>query len=375
VRCAGRQRGTDGSLTTKVWPSKITVGISGIQVGKDNMTPDPATMEQAVSRALRANLDGLQRQSEELRQAVTDLAAACSSSRPSNALPPMVRAQASAASLAAVLDVLSRLVTSAVQPVRRSPAEEEVLRVVSVPAPEASPVATRPEDETPQPMGSAEPAVAERAIDEPPVTEPVRETFTQPYVPEAVAETRAEEPADKPAPAYEAPPADEPHPETAVSQMEESVSMEAGSQLQPPEPPAMEWHETVAEVNEGRRERAHAETESYARHEESVPAFDLGALSHERQEMHRRANRVAKVSMQDIKMLKPEQLRLGRENKDICIRLRDEIEKARREYERRFQPILGQGEDYFHHWMVEVLAAGDSDALGNYPYTAPALRH
>ena len=91
------------------------------------MTPDPATVEQAVSRALRANLDGLQRQSEELRRAVTDLAAACSSSRPSNALPAMVRAQASAAALAAVLDVLSRLVTGAVQPVRRSPAEEEVL--------------------------------------------------------------------------------------------------------------------------------------------------------------------------------------------------------------------------------------------------------
>ena len=160
--------------------------------------------------------------------------------------------------------------------------------------------------------------------------------------------------------------------ETAVSQMEESVSMEAGSSLQPPS--LLRWDaRTVAEMNGGRR-YVQAEPKVCAS-PESVPAFELSALSIEQQEMHRRANRVAKVSMQDIKMLKPEQLRLGRENKDICIRLRDEIEKARREYERRFQPILGQGEDYFHRWMVEVLAAGDSDALGNYPYTAPALRH
>jgi len=58
--------------------------------------------------------------------------------------------------------------------------------------------------------------------------------------------------------------------------------------------------------------------------------FDVNRLSPEEQELHRRANRVAKVSMQDIKMLRPEQVRLGRENRDICIRLKDDIEKAHR---------------------------------------------
>jgi len=42
--------------------------------------------------------------------------------------------------------------------------------------------------------------------------------------------------------------------------------------------------------------------------------------------------------MQDIKMLRPEAGALGRENKDLCIRLRDDIEKAHREYDRRFKP-------------------------------------
>ena len=102
--------------------------------------------------------------------------------------------------------------------------------------------------------------------------------------------------------------------------------------------------------------------------------FDVNRLTPEEQELHRRANRVAKVSMQDIKMLRPDQVRLGRENKDICIRLKDDIEKAHREYDRRFKPIMDHPVDYFYRWMVEILAEGDAAALGEYPY-AVSIRH
>jgi len=100
----------------------------------------------------------------------------------------------------------------------------------------------------------------------------------------------------------------------------------------------------------------------------SDAAFDTNQLTPEEQELHRRANRVAKVSMQDIKMLRPEQVKLGREHRDICIRLKDDIEKAHREYDRRFRPIMDHPVDYFYRWMVEILADGDSSALGEYPY-------
>ena len=103
--------------------------------------------------------------------------------------------------------------------------------------------------------------------------------------------------------------------------------------------------------------------------------FDVNRLSPEEQELHRRANRVAKVSMQDIKMLRPEQVRLGRENKDLCIRLRDDIEKAHREYDRRFRPIMDHPVDYFYRWLVEILAEGDAHALGEYPYASPMRQH
>ncbi len=78
--------------------------------------------------------------------------------------------------------------------------------------------------------------------------------------------------------------------------------------------------------------------------------------------------------MQDIKMLRPNDVRLGREHKDICLRLRDDIEKAHKEYDRRFQSILGHPVDYFYDWMVEILGEGDSQALGEYPYPSPPLR-
>ncbi len=131
----------------------------------------------------------------------------------------------------------------------------------------------------------------------------------------------------------------------------------------PPEPPLTESFEDEATLS------SPSVAEPYAEE------FDVNRLSPEEQELHRRANRVAKVSMQDIKMLRPEQVRLGRENKDLCIRLRDDIEKAHREYDRRFKPIMDHPVDYFYRWLVEILAEGDAHALGEYPYATPARQH
>ncbi len=118
-----------------------------------------------------------------------------------------------------------------------------------------------------------------------------------------------------------------------------------------------------------------SEPEPVAETPAGVPAFDVANLSTELRDLHRRANRVAKVAMQDIKLLRPKDVRLGRENKDICHRLRSDIDKARKEYDRRFRAIQDHPVDYFHHWMLEILAEGDAQALGEYPYPSPVLRH
>ena len=88
-------------------------------------------MEQAVSRALRENLERIQRNADELHQAVGDIVAACASTKPTNALPSMLRAQTSAASLSAALEVLSRFVTMSVQPGQRSPLEAQISHLIS----------------------------------------------------------------------------------------------------------------------------------------------------------------------------------------------------------------------------------------------------
>jgi hypothetical protein len=254
----------------------------------------PNALEQAVSRAVRDNLERIQRASDELHQAIGDVVAACGSSKPANALPPMLRAQTSAASLAAALEVLSRFVTVSLQPGPRSPFEAEIARIAST-------------------IAVAEPASA-----------------PAPHAPAA-----APVPEAKKDPVHAAP--------------------------EPPEPSLPETFEEEAAA-------------APAAEPEQEGEFNVSRLSTEEQELHRRANRVAKVSMQDIKMLRPEQVRLGREKKDICIRLRDDIDKAHREYDRRFKPIMDHPVDYFYRWMVEILAEGDPHALGEYPY-APAARH
>jgi hypothetical protein len=108
--------------------------------------------------------------------------------------------------------------------------------------------------------------------------------------------------------------------------------------------------------------------------EPEVAAFDVASLSPELKDLHRRANRAAKVSMQDIKLLRPKDVKLGREHKDICHRMRSELDKARKEYDRRFRAIQDHPVDYFHQWMVEILGEGDSETLGEYPYPSPVLR-
>jgi hypothetical protein len=267
-------------------------------------------LEDAVSRALRDNLAPLQRTADELHQAYADLVAACSSSRPTNALPAMLRAQTAASALAAGLSVLSNFVTVALNPRERSVGDEN--------AGEVAIAAVEAELE-------AEPAVESSTGIEPEV------------------ETR--------------------EPESADARAESAVHV-APIELtwsQEPETPA----EVVVAQEGGADDGAVAEP----------PAFDLAALPADLRDLHRRASRNAKVAMQDIQLLRPEQVRLGRENNDICHRLRGDLDKARKEYDRRFRAIQDHPVDYFHHWMVEILAKGKSDALGEYPYPSPVLRH
>jgi hypothetical protein len=313
------------------------------------MAAEANLVEQAVSRALRDSLEKIQRSSDELHQAVNDMVAACASSRPANALPPMIRAQTSAASLSASLEVLSRFVTSTMQPASRSALEQEISRATSLIAAELATSAMQPEL---PPTHLIDQTLFEQAWNEPaPVEQPplAAENSLAPEAPAVADVTHA----------FDAP---------AVAEMPvgEPASFSETVPVYVYEPERSQGPEPVLELEE-------------QTHQESVPAeeehiFSLDLLPPEEQELHRRAYRVAKVSMQDIKMLRPEDVRVGRENRDLCFRLRDDIEKAHKEYDRRFQSIQSHPVDYFYDWMVEILGGGDPQALGEYPYPSPVLR-
>ncbi len=254
-------------------------------------------LEEAVSRALRDNLAPLQRTADELHQAFADLVAACSSTRPSNALPAMLRAQTAASALAAGLSVLSNFVAVALNPHQQSAGASAAVETVP--------------EEAPAPRGH-KPSIGAAAESESEWTEGPSQAAVDAAMRDAIPVV---EPAES---------------------VETRVSVEGST---------------------------------------AAPAFDVAGLPSDMQDLHRRANRVAKVAMQDIKLLRPKDVRLGRENRDICQRLRSELDKARKEYDRRFRAILDHPIDYFHHWMVEILAEGDGEALGEYPYPSPVLRH
>jgi len=281
-------------------------GISSERPLKTGMAQESSVVEQAIVRALRDNLESIKRTADELHHAVNDVVSACASNKPTNALPSLLRAQTSAASLAATLEVLSRFVAVSMQTGPRSPIEAQLSDLVGKVAPEPPAAPQRPAPSQPVPKAAHTP------------------------------------------PARQAPPRPAPVVEESVAELELSAEAEELELIEP---------------------GAAADGSGFGEE------FDINRLSPEEQELHRRANRVAKVSMQDIKMLRPEQVRLGRQNRDLCIRLKDDIEKAHREYDRRFKPIMDHPVDYFYRWLVEILAEGDTHALGDYPYASPARHH
>lgn len=279
------------------------------------MAQEPSIVEQAVARALRDNLERIQRNTDELHHAVNDVVSACGSNRPTNALPPMLRAQAAAASIAAALEVLTRFVASSLQSGTKSSIERTTIDT--------------------QAMNF----VGAGALTAPPLPQPGYPASMTPEMPEAPRQAEA-------------------LPETHVEELEHEGA---------------HFAESPELVHDSPHKPLQYETPRSAMQADAALGgdFDINRLTPEEQELHRRANRVAKVSMQDIKMLRPEQVKQGREQRDLCIRLKDDIEKAHREYDRRFKPIMDHPVDYFYRWMVEILAEGDAHALGEYPYATP----
>jgi hypothetical protein len=84
-------------------------------------------------------------------------------------------------------------------------------------------------------------------------------------------------------------------------------------------------------------------------------------------QLHIRARRFARVAVAEMQLSKPEACRAGREQSDLYLFLKNEIDKAREIYSRQFRTISSMA-DYLHLELVHTAADGDDLKLGaDYP--------
>ena len=77
------------------------------------------------------------------------------------------------------------------------------------------------------------------------------------------------------------------------------------------------------------------------------------------------ARRFARLVVSELKLYNEAAVEAGREARDLRVRLRDELARARRLYEARVPATLPMRDDYFDQEVVRTLADGDPALLGD----------
>ena len=77
------------------------------------------------------------------------------------------------------------------------------------------------------------------------------------------------------------------------------------------------------------------------------------------------ARRYAKLLVSEIKLYNEGAVRVGRQQRDLLHRLREEIERAQHLYEQRVPAAVSARDAYFKQELVQTLADGDASLLGN----------
>jgi hypothetical protein len=100
--------------------------------------------------------------------------------------------------------------------------------------------------------------------------------------------------------------------------------------------------------------------------EESVPPAWTD-LTYEQRQAHLRAQRFARVNVAEIQLARPEACKAGREQGDLYLFLKREIDKARENYRKQFMNVPSMV-DYLHLELIHTAAEGDEQKLGaDYP--------
>ncbi len=91
-------------------------------------------------------------------------------------------------------------------------------------------------------------------------------------------------------------------------------------------------------------------------------------VSDDERRPHNDARRFARLLVSEIKLYNEQRVNEGREAGDLYQRLREAIDRSREMYDKRVQPPVAEKFDYFHYELVNSLAEGNADRMGDgYP--------
>lgn len=98
------------------------------------------------------------------------------------------------------------------------------------------------------------------------------------------------------------------------------------------------------------------------------PAPEEPAIPAEDQEVHKKAKRFAKLLVDEIKLYNQAKVSEGRQKRDLYDRLKEDIEKSRSTYEKRYGQTPAASGDYFTQEVIRILAENDASLMGgNFP--------
>jgi hypothetical protein len=97
----------------------------------------------------------------------------------------------------------------------------------------------------------------------------------------------------------------------------------------------------------------------------AVAADPLAGLSPEDADVHRKAQRFARLLVDEIKLYNQAKVAEGRRNKDLYDRLKEDIDKSRGTFQKRYGSTAAATGDYFQLELLRSLAEDDVSIMGS----------
>lgn len=153
----------------------------------------------------------------------------------------------------------------------------------------------------------------------------------------------------------ERPPVPPPAPVQAVSSFSDPFASHAPKHIAKPAP-----EPEPAEVVEV----AQAASVSAAASAPAAATDPFAGLSAEDADTHRKAQRFARLLVDEIKLYNQAKVNEGRRNKDLYDRLKEDIDKSRSTFQKRYGNTAAASGDYFQKEVVRSLAEDDLSVMG-----------